>query len=685
MVGVKVLWFALLLVYLADSLPKPSTCLKALREFPALKELLLATGKDAPFDSGKYVVCQSIESSTGIETKFFIVNHRVGEVGVCLPAVCMDSDIEAIESALALAGGLFANSTNGLVLTKQSYPNPFNNKDDLKPWSIGASIGIACFAALVALVGFSTMTMTTALRRANVAANDMPDAFLSSEHGVFREQLRPVRMQLSRHLAWCEAFSVVGPSGTWTSLFKAEKSRPTDCLNGMRVLSMFTIILGHGMLETLRVAGYSNAECVAKTPLCVNAISTNAWSYILLSGQLGVDTFFYIAGFLLSFVGKSRAVPVILGTVLRYVRLFPLFAFVQMMYILVAPQLVYGPFAPRFQSAVSTECGNDSWWSELLFIQAFYPWYPENGGCMGWSWYLSVDMIFAILGMVMLNFWKKHPLLGWVTAITAFFLCIAVTIQQSLHYKLEYNFLDGQGAAYATYGKYLYSRPYSRFPCFLVGLMAPWGLELMEKRGLHRGTQPQTVQAKIMVYFSCLLALLTAAGCIFLPALNAAGPGPYLNKDGSCSAPGGCARAALQWTPWENALWISCSRPLWCVCWLILTFACYFDYLPMVNAVLAHPALSPLATLTFGAYLTHPVIIKIIAGNVDGYPYMSAMDALQRAVMFAILAYSAAIVTWCLVEKPMATLTGWLVPRKKNTDANPKPLNSSDPPLIGTA
>merc|ERR1719450_509742 len=84
-----------------------------------------------------------------------------------------------------------------------------------------------------------------------------------------------------------------------------------------------------------------------------------------------------------------------------------------------------------------------------------------------------------------------------------------------------------------------------------------------------------------------------------------------------------------------------------------------------MNSIFAHPSMSPLASLTFGAYLVHPVIIKIIAGNVDGYFYYSALSAIQRAILFAILAYTSAIATWCLVEKPMATMTGWLVPKKK--------------------
>jgi len=103
--------------------------------------------------------------------------------------------------------------------------------------------------------------------------------------------------------------------------------------------------------------------------------------------------------------------------------------------------------------------------------------------------------------------------------------------------------------------------------------------------------------------------------------------------------------------------------------WLVWTLACYFDYLPFVNAVFAAPIFSPLANLTFGAYLFHPIVIKIIAANRDGYQEYSALGGIQQAMLFSVLAYSVAIVAWCLVEKPFATFAGWLVP--KNASKKP--------------
>lgn len=633
-------------------------------------------------------MCKNIPiENPSIETKFFIVNMIYGgglpgELGVCLPAACEDRDIVGLQKwAAASKNATIATLAKlfELAPSTSDSPNPFNNKDDLLAWGHGTSVALAVVGVLVALVLYSTCVVNMSLKRARDRARILSEA--SGEGGLMQNGAAPVeepRLKLPKNLAWCEAFSLNGPSGTWTTLWKIEPKRPTDCLNGFRVLSMIFIIMGHGLLESMHIAGYSNALCIAKNPFCDNAATTNMWSYMLLAGQLGVDTFFYIGGFLLSFIGKNRPVPIVLGTVMRYARLMPLFGFILMLYILVAPYLAWGPFAPRFQQEVFTECNPEkqTWWSELIFINAFYPWKPFNGGCMGWSWYLGVDMVFAIYGMVVLTIWKMNKSVGWGVAILSFIVCTVVSFQQCYSYKMQYDMLNP--GKFASYSINLYNRPYHRLPCFLIGLMAPWAMDIADKRGLRRGTEPRTFQAKMVVYLVCFIALVVCLSMIFLPYTNSAGPGPTATalKEG-------------RWTELENALYISLARPAWCMCWLVWTLACYFDYLPLMNTIFGHQMMTPLANLTFGAYLSHPIIVKIIAGNMDEFYTYTAAESITRCMAFSILAYSVATCCWCLVEKPFATLTTWLVPKGKKkpgakttqTSTMSEVSTSSDPQL----
>merc|ERR1712151_719418 len=105
--------------------------------------------------------------------------------------------------------------------------------------------------------------------------------------------------------------------------------------------------------------------------------------------------------------------------------------------------------------------------------------------------------------------------------------------------------------------------------------------------------------------------------------------------------------------------------------WAITTILCYYDYLPLVNGFLAHRMWTPLARLTYGAYLCHPIVIKMTAGNATQYYNFSGMDLFYRWFGNSTLAYGGALLLWCLVERPMMTFTSMLLKTKKPA-AQPK-------------
>merc|ERR1712226_1770532 len=85
-----------------------------------------------------------------------------------------------------------------------------------------------------------------------------------------------------------------------------------------------------------------------------------------------------------------------------------------------------------------------------------------------------------------------------------------------------------------------------------------------------------------------------------------------------------------QWTDLENAAYIAGGRPLWAFACAILTLLCYYDYLPLINGILSHWMWTPLARLTYGAYLCHPLVIKLAAANSAAYYNFGVLDMLYR-------------------------------------------------------
>jgi peptidoglycan/LPS O-acetylase OafA/YrhL len=111
-------------------------------------------------------------------------------------------------------------------------------------------------------------------------------------------------------------------------------------------------------------------------------------------------------------------------------------------------------------------------------------------------------------------------------------------------------------------------------------------------------------------------------------------------------------RDAESWPPWANGLFITFSRPLWAAALGVVATACAAGRLPRVDAFLAHPAWTPLARLTFGAYLMHPVVIKWFAGTATAPYHFSPHYMVSCAMLNAACAFALAAALWLAVEKP---------------------------------
>jgi hypothetical protein len=112
----------------------------------------------------------------------------------------------------------------------------------------------------------------------------------------------------------------------WPKLVAAPaEPSPTDCLNGMRVLSMVWIVLGHTMMMPAPINGFDNPEdLVAKF-----GARSQVWFMTVIGGQIAVDTFFFLGGFLVAYLGvrdlEKRGGKIPYGAMVlhRYLRITP--------------------------------------------------------------------------------------------------------------------------------------------------------------------------------------------------------------------------------------------------------------------------------------------------------------------------------------------------------------------------
>lgn len=184
------------------------------------------------------------------------------------------------------------------------------------------------------------------------------------------------------------------------------------------------------------------------------------------------------------------------------------------------------------------------------------------------------------------------------------------------------------GDTYTNYSLHAYSKPYCRIPAYLVGM----AFGFINERWISDETrQPKLSPTTRACYLSAAAVGLLA--CVFVPLSD--------------------YRDAESWPPWANGLFLTFSRPVWAASLGVITTGCTLGKLPKLNAFLASPRWIPLARLTFGAYLMHPVVIKWFAGTATASYHFSMHYVASSALFNTVCAFALAAVLWLVVERPV--------------------------------
>lgn len=226
--------------------------------------------------------------------------------------------------------------------------------------------------------------------------------------------------------------------------------------------------------------------------------------------------------------------------------------------------------------------------------------------------------------------------MGWLTILALSGISFGVTMMLLLKNHLSFYVFDGH---YQAYQYYAYTRSYTRAPAYFVGIVAAWLLNELEKKGFTRETRPSTRRAKAFAILIACIAGTLLVGLIFIPVTN------Y-----------GSHKNSWDQAPLATALYITFSRPLWCIGCAAVVLLCYYGYLPIVDGFLAHPCWTPLARLTYGAYLVHPILCWVGMGRAMQFLTFTFMGLMSRFFFNCVVGFSVSVVLWVLIERPCLVL-----------------------------
>ncbi len=546
-----------------------------------------------------------------------ILGIKDWKLGMCVPKYCTSEDIAEILQDVDITP-----KNNTLMCTNTKSPG----------YETGAIIMLvicSLFAAMVITATVIDIFMQILNLKLSESQSVNPDIKEKLDEETPLVSKNNTKMSRVRPLDFVMAFSLF--KTVPTLLATKEGSGIITSLNGIRVISMSWVILGHTYAFAISFTSVDN-------PVTIISAASRLSFQVIGSAYFSVDSFFFLSGVLVAYLTlretkKKGRFPFLHYYAHRYLRITPTYAFVLFFATYLGDHLVTGPFMSLF-NPIKDSC-TKYWWTNLLYINNLYPW-KLGDQCLGWGWYLANDMQFYIIAPTMLI--AAYYLLPVGAIIAGAFIASGFIIDSTLTGVYDFQANELSGIAYQYVGKpnitqaytdAIYGKPWDRISPYIVGLALGYVLYKNIKFDYNK------VLNLVFHGFLWAVATFTAFWLVY---------GLYFTWHGHIPSKA------------ENVIYIMLSRCLWACCLALLVYVCHHGYGWVVNSFLSMKLWTPLARMTFNAYLIHPVVIFPIYGHLQVPIHYTDVTLACYFIAFVVLAYAAAGVLCVAVELPLSTI-----------------------------
>lgn len=699
-------------------------------------------------DVGSSDQCEAIENAHYCSALVTFADLGLGGgYGLCAPKACTGAELEDLQ----LFGALQTSRDLAILAQLSNTTLVVSCLDEQVKWTHNRSAVaiisfIFIFGGLTCLAGLAHCLGLINAQQPKAKVEDAED--LSTQRfpapspvwACLRRLLSDFNPQINLSKLVASTPTIHGAPG---STFKIH----LDVLNGIRVLSMVWVILGHTLFFPQQIT--RNLEYVF-------AEVSQRWTFsFIVDATFSVDTFFFLSGFLAAFLmvkdmqkqkaklereGKQDAkgyMRWVLFFVHRYLRLTPVYFMWLVVHWKVVPALASqtGPLGFLQQDGRNDGSNCDQyWWTNMLYINNFWP-RDFGDSCMGWTWYLANDWQLSFLLPLILIPYNRKKLYGWLVGGSVLAAAWIVSAAIAFHYHFD----PGLNATTpnAKYNTYFYVRPYTRAAPYLLGILmallldahlslaqsvndrhhqtshyttlseeaesaaaasSEW-IELVSKPKKQHNQTTVAAAAALPVTVSIQTSATAAAATTtqtpllsehqheqqqqqqheqleleavprvpfkflvlgwVLAAFLLLGTvlGPYqLNKDG--------ADSLGNWSQATKDMYIAFARTGWTLGLALLVYPMLLGEAQMssLRAVLSHAVFTPLARLTYQAYLCHPILIILSTYTGRYLLYYSDMLFVNNFLGYLLGAYAIALVGYLWMEKPIMNLEARLLGR----------------------
>jgi len=564
---------------------------------PGLSQIISNSGK-GPNDLGDYVSCKLLENEYYYITIGVLIGNIWAGIGVCLPTECDYDTICSIKPNIAeiLTQVLKVPVTKEqVILDKTREENARRNT--IKPGFylfMGGLIlifGIVIFATIIEYNGFIDKNNETILFKILLC------------------------FSLQRNIK--------GILNTENRI-----DNKLNVLNGIRVLSIAWVVLGHSFFTLLYYPLLNPLD------LMDDAVYSGVIGFIK-SGTLAVDIFFFLSGFLAAlsmYKGfkdrKNRTVKnILLAYFYRYVRLWPIMI-IMILYAIYIEQLIHDTPTSTKTEGNRIHC-EDQWVWTLLMVNNFVNIFGDL--CIPWVWYLFIDMqLYIITPFVIIAYlWKRKIGLIIIAAICAASAIILSWISAYYSYSLSpFKYDPTKDVNTMTYAK-----PYCRLHPYFIGIL----LYLLYAEGTNSRFKKLVYENRIIRYIGfygigILLMYLVVYSFYWIDA----------NQE--------------KWGDTFGTFHMVASRPLFIIGLSLVLYPVLIGRGKILLAIFGHFIFNPLGKLTYGVYMIHLNLMFIFCFSVLQGKYYVMGDIFINALMQLFLSYTLSFVLTLVFESPIVQL-----------------------------
>eukprot|EP00826_Nyctotherus_ovalis_P011974 TRINITY_DN13120_c0_g1_i1.p1 TRINITY_DN13120_c0_g1~~TRINITY_DN13120_c0_g1_i1.p1 ORF type:complete len:640 (-),score=139.43 TRINITY_DN13120_c0_g1_i1:131-2050(-) len=416
-----------------------------------------------------------------------------------------------------------------------------------------------------------------------------------------------------------------------------------DVFNGLRVISMLWIILGHSLAQLIMSTPTGNLLSF------INQLQERRSLLLFTAGIYAVDTFFILSGFFAAFScysvysrPRTKFFPTFISLIVqRYIRLFPIYLITFLTFMFILPKLYDGPISTRILP-LQMGC-RDNWVGNFLYYNNYF---KVQHMCMQWTWYIANDFQLFLLVPIISYIYCKSKKFGMGLIGVLSVVSIILQLWCVIHYEVS---LDFMSEGYIRYNDKYYYMTYCRCIPYFIGIVFAW-MYISYKSPNDKVSPFEFLNTKIKENTAVRYAIY-AVGLVTCIVNIALYPNNYLNSEAPHSV-------------YNLAVFLAICHTTFPLGVMLVIYPALVGRFRGLKPFMGCKVFNVLAKLTYSAYMFHMAFYYFYNSSMSEAFHFSIYGLTMISLDVFVFVYLISLPVSLLFESPVIKLSKYIFRKK---------------------